>query len=526
MTLAVWEEVIGLDELTIRSRVVVRRGGRQILLIAGEKGVYACANRCPHEGYPLSEGVLTEGCVLTCNWHNWKFDLADGRTLVGGDRLRRFPVRVEAGRVLVDLAPEEPRARRERALAGLRRALEDEDQDRLVREAARLMKVSGGDEAIVAAVDWAAERLEFGTTHAFAAAPDWLALHDAQAATADEKLAVIGEILGHIAEDVRGGEGFPFPPGRAPWREPAFLEAVEAEDEARAVARIAGGLAAGMTAADFLPALVRAALAHYADFGHSLIYSVKTVALIERLGPDTAAALLRLVARSLVYARREDLLPEFRDYARRLAAWGRPAGQALPLQAEALRDRSAKSTMAVVAAWSARHPPAAIFEVLVEASAWSLLHVDEARLIDTRGKIADNVGWLDFTHAITFADAGLTAVKAAPDLWGALLLQIACFIGRNAKYLDTDLDARPWAVADQDAFLRAATARLFDHGQVGFIVPAHLIKTLMAARSLASAHPSLAPILYPAVNRFLNAPMKRRHVLRTARQMRAFVALE
>jgi hypothetical protein len=182
--------------------------------------------------------------------------------------------------------------------------------------------------------------------------------------------------------------------------------------------------------------------------------------------------------------------------------------------------------MEIVCAWSARHPPEAILDVLVEMAAWMLLHADESQFVRTDGKIADNVGWLDFTHAITFADAGLVATAAAPDLWPALLLQLACFIGRNAAWVDPDLDAAAFEVADRQAFLRDATALLFDHGQVGFIVPAHLVKTLTAAKALAEARPPLAPILHAATNRFLHARMKRRHVLRTARQMRAFVAQE
>jgi hypothetical protein len=424
--------------------------------------------------------------------------------------------------VLVDLSPEEPSARRRRVLAGLRQALEDEDQDRLVRETARLMSISQGDEAVLAAVDWAADRLEFGTTHAFAAAPDWLALHDLKATRPEEKLAAIGEILGNVAEDVRGGARFPFAAGHAPWSGNAFAEAIETEDETAAISLVRGALAAGLSADDLLPTLARAALAHYVDFGHSLIYSVKTVALIDRLGPATAEPLLSLLARSLIYARREDLLPEFRSYRERLTGWGSAAGKPQPLEARALRKGSAKSAMEVVGAWSAHHPPEAIFDVLVEMGAWMLLHADESQFLRTDGKIADNVGWLDFTHAITFADAGLVATTAAPDLWPALLLQLACFIGRNAAWVDPDLDVALFEVVD----LRDATALLFDHGQVGFIVPAHLVKTLTAAKALAAARPALAPILHAATNRFLHARMKRRHVLRTARQMRAFVAQE
>ena len=88
-----WIDALSLDELAAKGKAVVRHAGRQILLLHTGRGVFACANRCPDEGYPLSEGTLGDGCVLTCNWHNWKFDLAAGVTLVGGDALPRYPVR-------------------------------------------------------------------------------------------------------------------------------------------------------------------------------------------------------------------------------------------------------------------------------------------------------------------------------------------------------------------------------------------------------------------------------------------------
>jgi nitrite reductase/ring-hydroxylating ferredoxin subunit len=516
-----------LAKLEATGKLVVRRQGRQILLMKTPRGLYACANRCPHEGYPLSEGVLTDGCVLTCNWHNWKFDLDSGETLVGGDQLRRFPVRIENDRILVDLTPPDPAEARAHILAGLGKALEDEDQQRLVRETARLMRL-GADpaEAVAAAVAWCAERLEFGTTHALAGAPDWLALHDQAKATPVERLATIGEILGHIAEDARAGRRFPFPTGEAPWDAAAFVAAIEREDEAGAIALLRGALTAGLTACDLLPILAQAALAHYADFGHSLIYVVKTVALAERLGPASAEPLLALMVRSLVYATREDLLPEFRDYRAHLATWGRAAVAAPPLDPAALKNRSARQAMAIVSAWSGGHPPEQIFTVLLQAAGWTLLHVDEARLVRTDVAVADNIGWLDFTHALTFADAWTTLAPLRPDLWPAALLQLACFIGRNAGYPDPDLDTRRFAVADPAAFAAEATARLFDHGRERFIISVHLIKTLKAVVRLAEAEPAAAPVLLAAVNRFLTAPIKGRHVLRTARQMHAFVAQE
>jgi nitrite reductase/ring-hydroxylating ferredoxin subunit len=46
------------SELDIQGHKLVRHEGRQVLVIAHENCVFAIANRCPHEGYPLSEGTL------------------------------------------------------------------------------------------------------------------------------------------------------------------------------------------------------------------------------------------------------------------------------------------------------------------------------------------------------------------------------------------------------------------------------------------------------------------------------------
>jgi len=68
-TEANWQYAISLSELEGRSKAVVKLDGKQILLLLSEERIYACNNRCPHEGFPLAEGTLSEGCILTCNWH-------------------------------------------------------------------------------------------------------------------------------------------------------------------------------------------------------------------------------------------------------------------------------------------------------------------------------------------------------------------------------------------------------------------------------------------------------------------------
>jgi nitrite reductase/ring-hydroxylating ferredoxin subunit len=200
--------VAPFDDLVRAGKLIVKVGRKQILLLHTESGVYACNNRCPHEGYPLKEGTVTEGCVLTCNWHNWKFDLASGETLVGGDKLRRYPVLIEGDQVCLDLSDPPGPERAEAALAALKDSFRRLEYDRMAREIARL-GAAGADplEAVRAAIRWTHDRLEFGTTHAQAAAPDWLALRADLARSEAERLVPVTEIVGRAGLSLPRGRG-------------------------------------------------------------------------------------------------------------------------------------------------------------------------------------------------------------------------------------------------------------------------------------------------------------------------------
>ena len=526
--------VAELAALRERGVMVVKRGRKQIALFYDDGEVHACNNRCPHEGYPLSEGVLTKGaggaCLLTCNWHNWKFDLDSGETLVGGDRLRRYPVRLAEGQVWLDLSdpPAEERARA--ALANLAESFPDHETDRMAREIARLMR-AGRDplDALRAAIHWTHDKLEFGTRHSHAAAADWLALR-AWKAGGDPALNLtpLVEVAGHLAWDTLREPAYPYAEGRAPYEAQALIDAIEAEDEATACALARGALAQGLSYAEIEPALARAALAHYANFGHSAIYTLKTGQLIERLGAEIMEPLLLALVRSLIYARREDLIPEFRDYGRVLAAWpaAEDQGTASPRPEDfiGLGVRAALERCLDFAAADPRE----LYGALLGAAAWNLLHFDRAVEARNDGPVSDNIGWLDFTHGITFANAVRILCTRYPELWPQGLLQMACFTGRNAAYVDKGLDTAPWRVEEPEIFFEATALRLFDHGQFEYIVAAHLLKTFMAARDevLAAPEAPWTTEVLAGVNRFLNTPVKRRFGLRTARQSLDFVARE
>jgi nitrite reductase/ring-hydroxylating ferredoxin subunit len=513
------------DELERRGRRVVRKGGKQVLLIASGGRIFAVANRCPHEGYPLSEGTLGPACVLTCDWHNWKFDLASGEALVGRDPVRRYPVRLEGEAILVDLADPPAERRRERALAGIEAAMADNDRTRMAREVARLERAGfDGRAALVHALRAVGERLEGGMTHAHAAAADWLAL-SARATSPELRLVALLEPLGHLAWDTRGAGRFPYPEGAKAWDAEAFVAAMEAEDEPAAQALISGALADELPYATLRPALTEVALAHYADFGHSAIYTLKAGQLIEALGDEAREPVLRALGRQLIYARREDRLPEFRGYAGALAAWSER--RARPAGAEDFIGLSTAAILKRLSASSGR-PPGELFDALLGAAAWNLLHFDTEFDQAAGAVIADNVGWLDFTHAVTFANATRRLCAERPDLWPAALLQLGLFVGRNKAYVQPQQDVDAWSVNDPDKFLRDEMDSLYDHGILEPIVACHRLKVLFALEDELGRSPDApwAGVLCAAVNRYLNTPMKRHHGLRLARQARAFIAKE
>ena len=527
MTAGNWTRAASLETLERKGRLVFRKDGRQIALFHTPSGVLACNNRCPHEGYPLREGSLDGRCILTCNWHNWKFDLQSGRNLYGGEGLRTYPAEVREGAVWVDLADPPFAARRAEILASLAEAREDNSYDRMAREIARLRRL-GADplDALREAIRWSAERMEFGWTHAYAGAADWLALHDENEGDDETRLACVLESVAHIADDVLREPRHPFPDAARSWDEEAFVAAVEAEDEGAAVGLLRGGLADGLEFAHFERGLTRAALAHYNDFGHSLIYVTKAGRLIRRLGPGVAEPLLLSLARGLVFATREDLIPEFRGYAKALARWGREENGAEPACAD-WRGLGIDKALAHAAASSAT-PPIRLFHALLGANARNLLTFDDGHQDRVRISIDDNVGWLDFTHGVTFANAVRLQCARFPELWPPALLQMACFSGRNAPYTAGGEGGVSWRVDDAGAFLEGAVERLYDHGAGEFIVSVHLLKTVLATREEIRAKPpgEVADLLAAGLNRFLHSRLKRRQVRRSVYQAMKFVAYD
>ncbi len=145
-----WHSVSDLARLS-DGPILFKKSPKQIAVFKSADSIYAVDNRCHHEGYPLIEGSVDDACLLTCNWHNWKFQPSDGKCVLGGDNVKTYPTKIEDGQVWVDLTDPPPEVLEEEILGGLHAAFQKREFDRICREITRL-KFSGIDPT--AALRW------------------------------------------------------------------------------------------------------------------------------------------------------------------------------------------------------------------------------------------------------------------------------------------------------------------------------------------------------------------------------------
>lgn len=89
------------DRVTPGHPVQVEARGTTIALFRAEDGVHAVANACLHEDGPLAEG-RQDGFIVRCPYHDWRYDVRDGRCLtLKGRRLATWEVREYDGIVWI-----------------------------------------------------------------------------------------------------------------------------------------------------------------------------------------------------------------------------------------------------------------------------------------------------------------------------------------------------------------------------------------------------------------------------------------
>lgn len=91
-----------------RARTVCTASGERIAVFRHNNSVSAVTNVCAHQGGPLGEGKVIDGCI-TCPWHGWQYRPTDGCSPPPfTEKITTFQVRILAGRVQVNTNPLPP----------------------------------------------------------------------------------------------------------------------------------------------------------------------------------------------------------------------------------------------------------------------------------------------------------------------------------------------------------------------------------------------------------------------------------
>ena len=534
------ESVGAAENWSIGSMRMGQVADRRVAVVRTESGFHAVDNACPHQGYGLATGSL-DGERLTCQWHNWKFDVRTGRCLMGEEDVACHRVDVVDGEVMVTVNRPTIDEQRARLWPSLQRGIESDYTGQIARDSARLLATGTSPAEIMrAGLAITAAKADDGLGHELAMAADCLALAEIRHGT-EQALPLVQGLAG-LAETTRDRR-----PRRLPEPDPAVsvTAAIEEENIEAAMAGVLGLIEAGVEPVAMRHHLIGAASAHHLSYGHGMIYTQKTFEMLDRIGWDSAPDLLPHLAARLVLSTREDTLPYMRKAMRALAAVDLETLAAADAehgwQPAALVDVMLNATAAPIDDAAAAVVAGAGIEGLLDAvslgASRRLLRHDLVVELDS----SEPFGWLDITHALTTAQAVRWAWRADPGPHTARAALFAVWLlfdsGRSERRngiaaTGFEPDRLPQPSADDlaaavtfgDAAGAVALAATGPAERVGdilaqaslddragsFIVAAHLIKTTEAARREAARTASSLPLA--AAARFLASPRLERFV--------------
>src|SRR5215470_14915945 len=322
--MSTWVRAAAVDDITEGGAKSFAYLDKRIALFRTPRGVFASDNRCPHQGYALVRGDVRNG-VLTCAWHNWKFELGTGVCQHGGENIRTYPVQVRDGQVFVDITDPSPEVIKPELFASLTAAMDDLDVGRVARDAMRLQRIGTPlADVIREGVRYAAPRAEYGWDHSLATLADCLRM--SRFFTESLRALPVIQGLSVAAENqVRR------PPRRRP--EPAdpvglygsiddalaaYPVLVDQERAKEAEALFRGLIAAGVAPPVLRHTLLTAVTDHFLAYGHSMIFVQKAFELLDQIGWQEADAVLSPLVPEMVLGTRYDKLPYMRKF---LQAW-------------------------------------------------------------------------------------------------------------------------------------------------------------------------------------------------------------
>jgi len=105
MNMGDWQLVCRVEDIPVLgARRVARPHGIDVAVFRNDSDqVFALLDRCPHKGGPLSQGIVF-GERVACPLHNWNIQLDSGCAAAPDEGCtQKFSVKVEDGKVFLDV---------------------------------------------------------------------------------------------------------------------------------------------------------------------------------------------------------------------------------------------------------------------------------------------------------------------------------------------------------------------------------------------------------------------------------------
>ena len=565
--MAEWVPAVPVDSLPDDGGKLFTYFDKRIALFRSARGISATDNRCPHEGYALVRGDVRDD-ILTCAWHNWKFQLDGGDCVFGGENVRTYPVQVRDGLIHVDVSDPPEELVRPELFRSLLVAMDELDVGRIARDTVRLQRIGTPLAEIVReGARYAAPRGEYGWDHSLATLADCLRLAGMFEGPLRSMPVIQGLAVASETEVRRPLRPQPDPVdpiavyGSLEEGLRAFPLLVDDERVEEAEGLFRGLLAAEASPQQLRHALLSAITDHFLSYGHPMIFCQKAFELVDAIGWDEADTVLAPLVPDMTWGTRYDRLPYMRRFLR---SWEeanldlaglvrRQNGGVLDDEAyrRALLDGSPEDAFSKLrGALDAGVPVKELIDQTSRAASERLARFD----IDLDMDDTNEWGWLDVTHTLTYTGALRWAwsVDPSPEVLRGLF-HAAWFVNWTERLDAREDPKRPMPHATEDAqdVFRAIVGRDPDaavslvHGYVGDRAPletalgraaaedhsvapimvAHTVKTAQAAivegRALGNGPEARAPIA--AAARFLASPKRERFVYQATLEAVSFI---
>jgi 3-phenylpropionate/trans-cinnamate dioxygenase ferredoxin subunit len=97
-------KVATVDEVAQNGSLLVQVDGIEVALFNLGGEIYAIENVCTHDGGPLVEGTIVNGCEVMCPRHGARFDIRTGEALSfpAFEPTTSYAVRVEGNEVWIE----------------------------------------------------------------------------------------------------------------------------------------------------------------------------------------------------------------------------------------------------------------------------------------------------------------------------------------------------------------------------------------------------------------------------------------